>query len=109
MPVMRYMMVKLKLTVNETKTRRCRGPDEPFNFLGYTIGRLYSPRTGWADIGVRPSDRSLQKLNLRAQTDRRCGARGAGPAVWQMNRLHEGLGHYIYLGAQPTGLHNLRT
>src|SRR5258707_15752740 len=75
MTVMRDMMVKLKLTVNETKTRRCRGPDEPFHFLGYPTGRLYSPRTGWADIGVRPSDRSLQKLKLRAQTDRRWGWR----------------------------------
>src|SRR6266498_1426471 len=37
MTVMRDMMAKLGLTVNEAKTRLCRGPDEPFNFLGYTI------------------------------------------------------------------------
>src|ERR1700737_1487686 len=53
MTVMQDMMAKLKLTVNETKTRRCRGPDEPFSFLGYTIGRLYSPRTGGSSIGAR--------------------------------------------------------
>jgi RNA-directed DNA polymerase len=46
MAAMRDMMKRLKLTVNETKTRLCRGPDEPFNFLGYTIGRCYSPKTG---------------------------------------------------------------
>ena len=33
------MMSKLKLTVNETKTRLCHLPDEPFDFLGYTLGR----------------------------------------------------------------------
>ncbi len=46
MAAMRAMMSKLKLTVNETKTRLCRLPEETFDFLGYTIGRCYSPRTG---------------------------------------------------------------
>ncbi len=39
-------MTKLKLTVNETKTRVCKLPDEKFDFLGYTFGRCYSPKTG---------------------------------------------------------------
>ena len=46
MAVMQGMMSKLKLTVNETKTRLCRLPEESFDFLGYTIGRCFSPRTG---------------------------------------------------------------
>src|SRR5438132_10527982 len=46
MSVMRSMMTKLKLTVNATKTPVCRGPDERFTFLGYTIGRLSSPGPG---------------------------------------------------------------
>ncbi len=46
MTVMQAMMAEMRLTVNETKTRLCRGPDEPFHFLGYTIGRLFSPKTG---------------------------------------------------------------
>ena len=45
---MQAMMAKLKLTVNKAKTRLCRGPDERFNFLGYTIGTCYSPKTGGA-------------------------------------------------------------
>ena len=48
MTVMRAMMAKLKLTINETKTRLCRVPEETFDFLGYTFGRLYSPKTGEA-------------------------------------------------------------
>ena len=43
---MRDMMSKLKLTVNETKTRVCKLPEEKFDFLGYTFGRCYSPKTG---------------------------------------------------------------
>ena len=40
------MMSKLKLTVNESKTRVCRLPAETFDFLGYTIGRCYRPTDG---------------------------------------------------------------
>src|SRR5215470_115390 len=39
MQAMRDMMERLKLTVNETKTRLRRLPEEPFDFLGYTFGR----------------------------------------------------------------------
>jgi RNA-directed DNA polymerase len=31
---MRDIMTKLKLTVNETKTRVCKLPEEKFDFLG---------------------------------------------------------------------------
>src|SRR5262250_2910199 len=41
---MRDMMLKLKLTVNEKKTRVCRLPEGKFDFLGYTFGRCYSPK-----------------------------------------------------------------
>ena len=43
---LRAIMGKLKLTVNEEKTRICRIPEDRFDFLGYTFGRLYSPTTG---------------------------------------------------------------
>src|SRR5215468_8220209 len=42
---LRAIMGKLKLTVNEEKTRICRVPDGEFDFLGYTFGRMYSPTT----------------------------------------------------------------
>ena len=37
---------KLKLAVNEEKTRICKVPEGEFDFLGYTFGRMYSARTG---------------------------------------------------------------
>ena len=43
---MRTMMSKLKLTVNDTKTRVCKLPEEKFDFLGYTFGRCYWRRDG---------------------------------------------------------------
>ena len=46
--VMTEMMSKLKLTVNETKTRVAKLPEEKFDFLGYTFARCYSHQTGRA-------------------------------------------------------------
>ena len=64
-------MGKLKLTVNEEKTRICRVPAGEFDFLGYTFGRMYSAKTGQARIGYRPSKKSIQRAveMIRALTD----------------------------------------
>src|SRR6516165_2805079 len=40
---LREIMGKLRLTVNEEKTRICRVPDGEFDFLGYTFGRMGRP------------------------------------------------------------------
>jgi RNA-directed DNA polymerase len=97
---MRAMMDKLRLTVNEAKTRLCRGPDEPFNFLGYTVGRCYSPRTGQAYLGVRPSAKKLQELTrkLSEQTERRWQGLEPEEIVARLNRLLRGWGNYFRLG-----------
>src|SRR5271166_5217920 len=39
---LREIMGKLKLTVNEEKTRIWKIPEEEFDFLGYTFERMYS-------------------------------------------------------------------
>src|SRR5499426_1462700 len=58
---MRVMMSKLKLTVNENKTRVCYLTEEKFDFLGYTFGRCYSPKTGRAYWGTAPSKKRVQR------------------------------------------------
>jgi Flp pilus assembly pilin Flp len=59
---MRNMMSRLKLTVNEGKTWVCRLPEEKFDFLGYTFGRCYSPKTGRAYWGTTPSKKRVQRI-----------------------------------------------
>lgn len=59
---MEAIMDRLKLTVNPQKTRVCRVPEESFDFLGYTLGRCHSPKTGRAYIGTRPSKKRVQRL-----------------------------------------------
>jgi RNA-directed DNA polymerase len=49
---MRELMGKLKLTVNTEKTRICKVPEGEFDFLGFTFGRMYSPRTGQGPPGA---------------------------------------------------------
>jgi len=56
------MMERLKLTVNETKTRLCRAPEDPFDFLGYTLGWCYDRRTGRRFIGTRPSKKRMGRM-----------------------------------------------
>ena len=70
MTVMRDMMTRLKLTVNETKTRLCRSPDEPFTFLGYTFQpRGAVGRDGKMFVGFQPavSSAALKKMNERVR------------------------------------------
>ena len=97
---MRGMMQKLKLMVNETKTRLCRVPDESFNFLGYTLGRCYSPKTGRAYIGTQPSSKKIQALcrAISEETGRSRTLLDPAVMVTRLNRMLVGWANYFCLG-----------
>jgi RNA-directed DNA polymerase len=47
---LRQLMGKLKLTVNEEKTRICRVPEGEFDFLGYSVLQAHTERSSsWTD------------------------------------------------------------
>ena len=100
MTVMRDMMAHLKLTVNETKTRLCRLPEETFDFLGYTIGRCYSKQTGKAYLGTRPSANKVRRVCdvISESTGRHMALLSAGVQVARLNRLLVGWANYFCLG-----------
>jgi RNA-directed DNA polymerase len=100
----RAMMSKLKLTVNETKTRLCRVPGETFNFLGYTIGRCYSRQTGRAYIGTRPSAKAVKHIcdAVSEVTSRDCIWRDPELLVRDLNRQLVGWANYFSLGPVST-------
>jgi RNA-directed DNA polymerase len=97
---MREIMGKLKLTVNEEKTRICKIPQEEFDFLSYTFGRMYSARTGQARIGYRPSKKSIKHMV------RKIHALTAEARVWQettalvgeLNSMLRGWANYFQVG-----------
>ena len=100
MDAMRAMMDRLKLTVNEAKTGRCRIPQEHFDFLGYTFGRCYSTQTGRAYIGTRPSKKSIQKVcrTISEATSRRWLLTDSEDRVVTLNRILVGWANYFSLG-----------
>jgi group II intron reverse transcriptase/maturase len=100
MAAMREMMTRLKLTMNEDKTHVCRLPQERFDFLGYTFGRCYSPKTGHAYISVRPSKKSIKRMvgNITRETRRSQRPIETDVIVERLNRKMSGWANYFCLG-----------
>lgn len=67
---MREIMGKLKLTVNEEKTRICKVPEGEFDLLGYTFGRRYSAVTGKAYTALWPSKKSIRRRSACSREHR---------------------------------------
>ena len=97
---MRDMMTKLELTVNETKTRVCKLPEEKFDFLGYTFGRCYSPKTGRAYISTIPSQKRVKRIceTISELTGRDQTQLDQEIVVAKLNRVMIGWANYFCLG-----------
>jgi RNA-directed DNA polymerase len=102
--VMRDIMTKLKLTENETKTRVCKLPEEKFDFLGYTFGRRYSPKTGRTYIGTVPSKKRVIRIceAISEMTGRDQTLLDQEIVVAKLNRMMIGWANYFCLGPVST-------
>jgi group II intron reverse transcriptase/maturase len=97
---MRDMMSRLKLTVNESKTRVCKLPEEKFDFLGYTFGRCYSSQTGRAYIGTVPSKKRVIRIcaAVSEMTERNQILLDQDLMLAKLNRMMIGWANYFCLG-----------
>jgi RNA-directed DNA polymerase len=100
MATMRDMMAKLKLTVNEKKTRKCSLPEETFTFLGFTFGQQVSWKTGRAYVAPAPATKKVQALCDKIGLETRCRTtwRTAEEQVTKLNRMLLGWANYFRLG-----------
>ena len=100
---MQGMMGKLKLTVNETKTRIAKLPEEKFVFLGYQFGRCYSMKTGRAYLGTVPDKKRVQRIcqAISDETGRNMIHMDATEVVKKLNQRMVGWSNYFCLG--PVG------
>jgi RNA-directed DNA polymerase len=111
MAVMRKMMSKLKLTVNESKTRLCRLPEESFDFLGYTQGRNYDCRTGESYLGPRPSRKKIDRLcrEISELTERRKTWQDVEMLIGRINRKLRGWSSYFRIGTVSKAYRNINS
>lgn len=98
---MRGMMSKLKLTVNESKTRTCAAKRESFEFLGYRFGPHYSWQKRRLYPGMSPSKRKVGTLcrKLSSATSKSATDASEAEKVEELNRILRGWRNYFRLGA----------
>lgn len=66
--VARKIFQRMKLTVNEEKTRLVNARGGSFDFLGYTFGPCYAVGSGQVYLGAKPSKKRVQRI-VRAVGD----------------------------------------
>jgi len=96
----RGILTRIGLTVNEAKTRICRAPREPFDFLGYRFGVQYQFGGGRPYVAAFPSDKSVTRLKetLRRMIGTHMSWKNEGELVRDVNRVLRGWMNYFSYG-----------
>jgi group II intron reverse transcriptase/maturase len=96
----RSIFQRIGLILNETKTRICLAPNEPFDFLGYRFGTQYSFGSGRKYVAAYPSDKSVSRLKdtLRRMIGTHMSWQSEGELVGDVNRVVRGWINYFSYG-----------
>jgi RNA-directed DNA polymerase len=96
----RGLLQRIGLVLNETKTRICQAPHEPFDFLGYRFGIQYSFGSGQKYVAAYPSGKSLFRIKdkLRRMIGTHMSWQSEGELVGEVNRVVRGWLNYFSYG-----------
>ena len=109
--VVRHVLERLGLSLNETKTQIVDATAASFNFLGFTMQMRRGARTGKLYPNVRPTDKSQTqiKAKLTALTGRNLTAIPLGDIVGNVNRSLRGWANYFHYRNSSSAMRKVRT
>ena len=97
--VMRDLMRRIKLEVNEEKTRIVDARHASFDFLGYTFGPRYYPKNGAWYLGAAPSKARIRRLRKKVYNILRRGNQNPiNEVIADLNRLLIGWSNFFSYG-----------
>ena len=99
MAVIRRVLERLGLVLNENKTRTVNAKKEGFNFLGFELRMGRSRRTGKLYPVVQPSRKALKKIkdSVTALTERRMTPKPLSVIIEKINAALRGwVGYFHY-------------
>ena len=97
--VMRDLMRRIKLELNEEKTRIVNAREAPFDFLGYTFGPRHYPKNGVWYLGAAPSKARVRRLRKKVHSTLRCSNQDPiDEVIADLNRLLIGWSNYFSYG-----------
>jgi len=96
--VLRQILERLELNLNETKTKTVNAYQGKFDFLGFSIGIETSKRTGKYYPHVQPSKKALQTIKDRVTqlTRRVTTVKPLERIVWEVNITVRGWVNYFH-------------
>jgi RNA-directed DNA polymerase len=96
--VVRHVLERLDLSLNEAKTHLVDATQASFNFLGFTMQMSQGAGTGKLRPNVRPADKSLKKIKARLTelTGRELTAIPLGDIVGNVNCSLRGWANYFH-------------
>ncbi|MDH4207488.1 MAG: group II intron reverse transcriptase/maturase, partial [Anaerolineae bacterium] len=109
--VVRHVLERLGLSLNEAKTQIVDATQARFNFLGFAIQMRRGAKTGKPYPNVRPADTSLKKIKARLTelTGRELTAIPLEDMVRNVNRSLRGWANYFHYRNSSRAMSTVRT
>jgi RNA-directed DNA polymerase len=109
--VVRHVLERLGLSLNEAKTHIVDATTASFNFLGFTLQMRRGAKTGKPYPNVRPADTSLKKIKARLTelTGRELTAMPLSDIVGNVNRSLRGWANYFHHRNSSRAMSKVRT